>query len=333
MLDSVFDVLPVTIHKLIKALPSSVQAGLEEIRIRENRPLEVIYQGQYRFVSEDGELLEEAGSAYLTPREQCAKLLDLLTNHSLYALEEELKRGYITIRGGHRVGLAGRTILEDGNVKQVRDISSFNIRIAREIQGNAVHIVPFLLDSSIQSVHHTLIISQPQLGKTTLLRDISRILSYGIHRIKPKGLKIGIVDERSELAACVKGVPTFDVGPRTDVLDGCPKAEGMMMLIRSMSPDILIVDEIGREEDAFAIDEATHAGIRVIATAHGKSLDDIRQRPILRRLIEAGTFQRMIVIERSREQDARRAYQIYDAQGKQLGTYVQQTRMERLTSS
>ncbi len=127
----------------------------------------------------------------------------------------------------------------------------------------------------MRSIHHTLIISPPQQGKTTLIRDLARLISrgeWGANNVSTSGKKVGVVDERSELAACVKGVPRFDLGPRTDVMDGCPKAEGMMMMIRSLSPDVLIVDEIGRPEDADAIHEAVHTGIRVVATAHGAEL-------------------------------------------------------------
>lgn len=173
-------------------------------------------------------------------------------------MEEELRKGFITIPGGHRIGLAGRTVLSGGGVEHLRDITGFNVRIAREVPGIADGVLPYLLDKGRQRMMHTLILSPPQHGKTTLLRDLARQISLGElgkrEGIRP-GLKVGIVDERSEIAGSRRGVPAFDVGPRTDVLDGCPKAEGMMMMIRSLSPDVLIADEIGRPEDAEAVTE------------------------------------------------------------------------------
>src|SRR5690606_18911172 len=159
---------------------------------------------------------------YKPTHEVCRRFLERITNYSLYSMEEQLKRGYITVAGGHRIGLAGRTILEKGEVKGLRDITGFNIRIAREIKGTAVPLIKKLMDSTEQTVDSTLIIAPPQFGKTTLIRDIARCISYGIngqatdqalyvqhHHLKSK--KVAIVDERSEIAACYKGVPTFDV--------------------------------------------------------------------------------------------------------------------------
>jgi stage III sporulation protein AA len=247
--------------------------------------------------------------------------LEMLTRHSLYTFEEELRRGYITVEGGHRVGLTGRTVLEQGRVKLLKDITGFNIRIANERKGSAAKVLPYLLDQhpGYQGIHHTLIVSPPQQGKTTLIRDLARILSSGPAgggSILSRGYKVGIVDERSEIAACDKGIPRFELGPRTDVLDACPKAEGMMMLIRSMSPEILVVDEIGRMEDATAIHEAVHAGIRVIATAHGLNHEDVRQRPVLKELLTEGVFSRIVVL--GNREGAGTLEGVYDALGKRL---------------
>jgi stage III sporulation protein AA len=292
------EMMPKPIQMAIHQLPAEVRNALEEIRIREERPLEIIYKGQYGFLTAMGKISLNSSDAIHPTREDCAKLLDLLTNHSVYSYEEELKRGFITIAGGHRVGLSGRTVLEHGRVKHIRDITGFNIRIAREVLDCGKRILPALLDSGSETIHNTLIISPPQKGKTTLIRDMARLISYGHWGIRTtlRGLKVGVVDERSELAACLRGVPTFDLGPRTDVLDGCPKAEGMMMMIRSLSPEVIIVDEIGREEDAVAIYEALHAGIRIIASAHGHDLDDVRQRPVMRKLIANQVFSRYVVM-------------------------------------
>lgn len=320
MLASITHLLPQNIRFMLSELPPNVQASVEEIRVRESRPLEISWADRYAFISERGQMITQEALAYKPTRQDCMTLLEILTNHSLYTFEEELRRGYITVSGGHRVGLAGRTILDQGQVKQIRDVSSFNIRIAREIQGVGQEILPYLVDPSLGNIHHTLIISPPQQGKTTLIRDLARLISrgeWGARNSSLTGKKVGIVDERSELAACVKGVPRFDLGPRTDVLDGCPKAEGMMMMIRSLSPEVLIVDEIGRAQDANAIHEAVHTGIRVLATAHGASYEDVHGRPVLRELMEAGVFTKYVILQRRKGASA--SFRILDHQGKAMG--------------
>ncbi|NOU99353.1 stage III sporulation protein AA [Paenibacillus planticolens] len=319
MHDTIMHILPQTLRILLSGLPPDVQANLEEIRVRESRPFELSWSDGYAFLDEKGHLVSQEELAYKPTRQDCITLLEMLTNHSMYTHEEELRRGFITIAGGHRVGLAGRTVLDQGGVKQIRDVSSFNIRIAREIQGVGKQVLPHLFDPILRSVHHTLVISPPQQGKTTLIRDLTRLISrgeWGPNVIGTTGKKVGVVDERSELAACVKGVPRFDLGPRTDVMDGCPKAEGMMMMIRSLSPDVLVVDEIGRPEDAAAIHEAVHTGIRIVATAHGADYEDVRMRPVLKQLLEEGVFTRYVILHRRK--GAPSAYRVLDRHGKPL---------------
>lgn len=299
MIESVLSVLSTRLKNAVLQLPATELNDLEELRVRQNRPLEMITSRNACFVTDNGVLTNDPAKAYHPTSEDCAKLLDLLTNHSVYSYEEELRRGYITISGGHRVGLAGRTVLERGQVKLLREISSFNIRIARERIGCATALLPLLSDHRVGSV---LLMSPPQHGKTTMIRDTARFISngYTVGQRRVGGRKVGIIDERSEIAACVRGVPTFDVGPRTDVLDRCPKAEGMMMMIRSMSPEVLVVDELGRDEDAAAVNEAIHAGIQVLATAHASDLDDLKRRPGLRELYHAGAFSRYIALRKTK---------------------------------
>ncbi|ARF69461.1 stage III sporulation protein AA [Paenibacillus larvae subsp. pulvifaciens] len=317
MLRTILLFLPHPVKTIIGNLPKKIAEELEEIRIREGRPLEIGTGGKSLFISEDVRLLTQPDEAYRPTREVCSAFLELLTRHSLYSFEEELKRGYITIPGGHRVGLAGRVVLEHGEVKHLRDVSSFNVRVAREVQGVGVPVLPFLLDPESRSVHQTLVISPPQQGKTTLIRDLARLLSYGwgtgAGGGKTWSCKVGIIDERSELAACIKGVPKFDLGPRTDVLDGCPKAEGMMMMIRSMSPDVVIVDEIGRSEDTSAIHESLRAGIRVIATVHGKNREDVLHRPVIRQLIEEQVFGRYVILSKRKGESP--SFEVLDKMG------------------
>ncbi|WP_154659178.1 stage III sporulation protein AA [Paenibacillus massiliensis] len=296
------DFIPEPLNMMLRKLPATLFERLEEVRVREQRPLEINAGSEHYFVTEDGRITHEEPEAYKPGREDTHRLLDLISNHSLYTLEEELRKGFITLPGGHRVGLAGRTVLGGGRVEHLRDINSFNIRIARAVPGVADRILPYLLDTKTKRVLHTLIISPPQQGKTTLLRDLARQLSQGWKSRKggvPMGMKVGIIDERSEIAGSYKGLPGFDVGPRTDVLDGCPKAEGMMMMIRSMSPDVLIVDEIGRPEDADAVREALYAGISVIASVHGRDLAEVAARPGLASVTTQQIFQMYVQLERT----------------------------------
>lgn len=288
--------MPQQLRELCRKLPEDVLLSLEEIRIRKEQPVELIYGQVSRFLCREGTMTSYPAKGWKIPLLELEKMINLISQHSIYALEEELRRGYVTVTGGHRIGIVGKALIEKGEVKTIRDISGLNIRIAREKKGVALPLIPYLLEQ--QMVLNSLIISPPQCGKTTLLRDLARVLSYGNSYVS--GKKVSIVDERSELAGSVGGVPQKDVGPRTDILDACPKAEGIMMLIRSMSPDIIIADEIGRPEDSLAIQEALNAGVAVITSVHGSSLTDINRRPTISRLIGQGVFQRYIFLGRSR---------------------------------
>ncbi|MBM7651577.1 stage III sporulation protein AA [Neobacillus cucumis] len=283
-MESILNFLPNNLASLISQIPPNQKEEVEEIRIRINRPIEITLKGSPRFLS------------YIIQPEDAFHLLNKISHFSIYTLEEELKRGYITISGGHRIGLAGKVILEDGKVKAIRDISSFNIRIAREKVGIAEPIIPSIYQKDWM---HTMIIGPPQTGKTTLLRDIARIISTGSSSRGIYARKVGIVDERSEIAGCVNGIPQLTFGHRLDVLDACPKAEGMMMMIRSMSPDVLIVDEIGRREDGEAIQEAVNAGIKLIMTTHGSNIEEIRKRPSLKDIMEQMIFDRFVILSRA----------------------------------
>lgn len=323
MLDTVSAILPLTLKQLMQKLPREIQVGLEEIRIRKHRPLEIRSRQEVAFVNPLGQIEPNCALAYHPSAEECKCVLELATHHSLYSYEEELKQGYITIAGGHRIGLAGRTLLTAGQVKMIRDVGSFNIRIARELKGISTSLIPLLVDWQLLAprIHPTLVMSLPGQGKTTLLRDLTRYISSGdsadssLRRHRPS-FKIGVIDERSEIAACVKGIPSFDLGPRTDVMDACPKAEGMMMMIRSMSPEVLVVDEIGCLADVKAVQEARYAGITVIASAHAANLEEARRSPVLEELFRTRVFERFILVERTTNHLS--PYRVLDSHGKSL---------------
>jgi stage III sporulation protein AA len=240
--------------------------------------------------------------------------MEYISNYSLYAFEEEIRQGFITINGGHRIGIAGKIIIEDDVIKGMKHISFINVRLAHQVKGCADQVLPYIINQQGKGIYHTLIISPPRCGKTTLLRDIIRQLSDGSSLLA--GMSIGVVDERSEIGACYMGTPQNELGIRTDILDCCPKAKGMLMLIRSMSPQIIAVDELGSKEELEAIDYVIGCGCKLIATVHGSSLEDIRNKPTLGELIEKRLFERYIILSNVR--GIGHLEEIYDMQWKRL---------------
>lgn len=280
-----------------------------EIRLRVNAPLIVIYQGKEYFLTLEGELTREEAKAYHVQTEDLKEMLEYISGYSLYAFEEEIRQGFLTIVGGHRVGIAGKTILDGNKIKSLKYISYINLRLSHQIKGCASPILPYIIKN--RQICHTLIISPPRCGKTTLLRDLIRQVSNG-NRYMP-GVSVGVVDERSEIAGSYQGIPQNDLGIRTDVLDCCPKAEGMMMLIRSMSPEVVAVDELGDYEDIHAIESVIHCGCKLFATVHGSSIEDIKRKPLLQRLMQEKVFERYILLYK--KDCAGQIKAIYDERG------------------
>ncbi|WP_058307477.1 stage III sporulation protein AA [Gracilibacillus massiliensis] len=279
-MEQVLKILPNHISSTIKEYIEQKQIPLQEIRLRVNQAIE-INDGSHVYWLNDTSF--SASDATL--------FLNKISDFSLYRLEEELRNGFITIAGGHRIGISGSVIVENRKVKAIHHISSFNIRIAKPYFGIIQPYLPYLMTDTIQN---TLIIGPPQSGKTTLLRDIANYCASSTSN--RTGYKTAIVDERSEICASINGVPQHLLAPRIDVLDRCPKAEGMMMFIRSMSPELIIVDEIGSQKDVEAIDEVIHAGVQLVCTIHGRSLSEISQRPTIKELINKKVFQRFVIL-------------------------------------
>ena len=273
---------------------------LQEIRIRQGKPLILLgYDGEY----------EPASGRYVVTKEDVREVLDYISHYSLYAFENELRQGFITIEGGHRVGIAGKTIIDNGRIMNMKYITSVNIRVSHEIQGCADEILPLITWN--KQIYHTLIISPPRCGKTTILRDLIRQISNGNAYVR--GCSVGVVDERSELGGCYMGTVQNDLGVRTDILDCCPKAEGMIMLIRSMAPQVIAVDEIGSGDEVHAVEYAMHCGCRMLATVHGESMEELRKKPLFEQMIRERRFERYVVL--SGRHQAGTVEGIYDERG------------------
>ncbi|OEH85649.1 stage III sporulation protein AA [Desulfuribacillus stibiiarsenatis] len=292
------EILPKAIRALFTIMPKGKKDEIQEIRIRLHQPLEVRFSQSGLYVS-GPRFTTDYRDAYICTREDCMQMLQAISNHSIYAIEEQLRQGYVTVAGGHRVGMTGKVIAETNKIRTIQNVTSFNIRIARQVKGIATHLLPMLYDSIRKRPYHTLIVSPPQCGKTTLLRDVIREMSLGNEHYHIPGHKVAVVDERSEIAGSINGVPQCDLGPRTDVLDACPKVEGMMLLIRSMSPQIIAVDEIGTSADALAIDEVIHAGVQLITTVHAHSIEELLGRPTINDMLQKKIFERYVVLGRT----------------------------------
>lgn len=268
--------------------------GLEEIRLRAERPLMLQDAAGDWFVQGDGTLTRTGEHGYTVRQVELLKTLELMSENSIYAYQEDISSGFITLRGGHRVGITGRVVLEEGHIRNIKDISGLNIRISREVPGCSKPVTQYIVHGN--SIYNTLLISPPLCGKTTLLRDIARFLSSGQEKGIFRGVKVGVVDERSEIAACFKGIPQNNLGPRTDVLDACPKALGMVMMLRSMSPHVIVTDEIGNQGDREAVMRVVNAGIKIITTAHGYNISEMKTRREVLELMQDKVFERYIVL-------------------------------------
>ena len=296
------DILPVLSQELAEILgkvDTRDLEQLEEIRLRADKPLILQNYRDEWFVRADGSLGITPEKAVIVTQKNISSTLELMSENSIYAFQEEIKNGYLTLRGGHRIGIAGRVVYDGNSIKNIKDISGLNIRLSNQVIGCAEKIIKFLIKGK-SDIFNTLLISPPQCGKTTLLRDIARSLSDGIPGRDFKGVKVGIVDERSEIAACFKGLPQNNVGIRTDVLDGCLKSIGMTMMIRSMSPDVIITDEIGCEGDRDAVLGALNAGVKIITSAHGYNVSELKSRREVLKLLEDKVFERYIVLGNSK---------------------------------
>jgi len=278
--------MPAGIGDALLKIKGYIARDVTEIRLRADKPILMQIKNGIVALKEDGSITEILINGMYAKKEDCENALLYMAKRSLYAYQEEIKNGFITVKGGYRVGLAGSVVVKNGIIENIRDFSGLNIRIARNIIGCSNELMPYLYENRL--VLNTLIISAPQMGKTTLLRDISKNISNGYGDIQ--GKKVSIIDERSEIAN------GFDVGVQTDVLDLCPKSLGIMLALRTLSPDVIVTDEIGKKEDLEAIEEGLNGGVSVVTSAHGYSLEQIMKRPILKKAVNDRMFERFVVL-------------------------------------
>ena len=308
-LEIVLEYLPLTIRKVIEgqkknrpqiALGAKKEPTLncpwEEIRLRSNKPLALK-------IGQETQMLD-----YIVNQQEILQAFERVCENSVYSYRRQICDGYITIRGGNRVGIVGSAVIDNGQIININYISSLNFRIARQEIGCSNRIIEDIIDMKNNSIYNTLIVSPPGCGKTTLLRDIVRNISNGINVIGFKGKTVGVVDERGEIAAMYKGIPQNDIGVRTDVVDNMPKPEAMRMLVRSMAPDVIACDEIGSLDDVKAIDYAMCSGVKGIFTAHGKDVEEISKNPELSKLLNKHVFERIILLNPKKRGDAECLY-------------------------
>lgn len=280
--EDIIGIFPLKIGTLLRE--RLLKEQIYEIRIKIGKPI-LVY-------SKYGENIIN----YVPSKEDMKSLIQKISNYSLYAYEEDIRQGFITIKGGHRIGIAGECVMENGEVKTIRNISSINIRIANEVIGCSDELIKYIYSKKQDRIFNTIIISPPKCGKTTILRDISRNISNGMPSLGLYGRKVVVVDERSEIGACHFGIPQNDIGIRTDILDNCLKREGMIMAIRSLSPEILICDEVGTKGDVEALLMAFNSGVNIITSIHGFTIDDLYKRNVFHDLLDNGIIERAIVL-------------------------------------
>lgn len=283
--EEILQVLPERLRQLVKETVTDWDA-LQEIHIRLERGIVFTIRGKKTVPHQNGQVVT---------KKEFREILEYISNYSLYAFEEEIKKGFLTIPGGHRVGVCGKAVIEENRVRTFRNISFLNIRVAHEVKGCADRIMPYLFEQN--RFLSTLLVSPPGAGKTTLLRDIVRNLANGCQRAEAQN--VSVIDERSEIAGCYMGIPQNDVGNCSDVLDGCPKSEGIRMMLRSMAPEVIAVDEIGTQKEYEAITEALTSGCAILATVHGSSMQHIREKPSLKKMLDEQMFGRIVFLSQS----------------------------------
>lgn len=283
-MNNIFKYFPTKIRETFEKEIGENKDALEEIRIRVQKPIVLKFNKFEKIVR------------YFTTQDEILNILQLVCENSIYTYQNQIAEGFVTIPGGHRVGISGSCVMENGKVININYINSLNFRIARQVVGCSEELLEYILDLENNTILNTLIVSPPGCGKTTILRDLTKQISSGIKSLKFKGINVGIVDERAEIAALYKGVPQNEVGIKSDILDNVSKSIGMKMLIRSMAPQVIVADEIGSKEDVEIINYAICSGCKGIFTAHGSNFDDLYLNPVIKSLINGHVFEVIIFL-------------------------------------
>ena len=284
----ILDYMPVHVKCMFKNVFDISCCTVEEIRIRIGKPIVACIMGENYAVLPDGTLSPKLTAGYLASSADVKSIFQAMCENSVYAYLEEIRQGFLTIKGGHRVGFSGRVVTDGADITNFREISSLNIRIAHEIIGAADPIMPQIMPDG--RVRSTLVIAPPLAGKTTLLRDITR-------QISNRGVKVALVDERGELAAMYQGEAQNDVGVQTDVMENAPKRLAIIMMLRAMAPQVIVTDEVATAEEVSALLSAAGTGVSILASTHGSSLDEVRRRGVLAPLFSANIFEQVIVLQ------------------------------------
>lgn len=273
MIDEILKVLPsYIVNEIVKI---NCSESITEIRIRAKQKV-IVRCSKVELILE-----------CIASVEVILQILLNVSKNSIYAIQSDINNGYVIIRGGHRIGICGEVVYCDGRIKNIKNICGLNIRVARQVFGCADQLIPKIIVR--KRVQNTLIISPPGCGKTTILRDI-------IRQISNMGKNVSLIDERGEIASVYEGVASLDVGNRTDIMSNISKAEGMKMMIRSMAPDVIATDEIGKQEDILAIKEAILSGVSVVFTMHAGSIENLIKNPGIKELLDLGIFSKIILL-------------------------------------
>lgn len=281
--EKVLSILNIPIRKCMSALNYQDRKNVQEIRLRINRPVAVSMFDIIRYISSDGKLTTTPLNSIIATKEDIEFTFKNVCQYSLHSFQKELSQGYITINGGNRIGLCGTAVIKNNEIETIKDISGINIRIAREIIGCSEGIYSCYFKDAIQN---SLIIGPPSSGKTTVLRDLCRLLG--------EKNRVSVIDERNEISATVGGVPQNNIGISTDIFSGYGKAQGIMTALRVMSPQILVCDEIGNDDDAQALLNVSNCGVKIIATAHAGSIEEVMERKSLVQLFNIKAFELII---------------------------------------
>ncbi len=286
--DSAIYGINLNLKQVLQKIPDKIKLDVQELRLRVNRPIILQCSQRAFFVTKTSEVVLSPNENLLkTTQTDIMQTFHNICNYSVYSHQNDIKNGFVTMRGGHRVGICGTAVLNNFVMTGVKDISSLNIRVAREIKGAANE----LLGKLNNNINGLLIVGAPSSGKTTLLRDLARQVSLNMK-------KVAVIDERGELGATFSGMCQNDLG-LCDVLNGYSKSEGIMQALRSLSPDLIICDEIGNSEDILALERGVNSGVGIVASIHAGSMEELKRKKQIKEIIATGAFQRAVILENS----------------------------------